>query len=143
MNNNIFTAVNKLIKINRGHKRLIDSRVATLGIHRTGHRILMYLARKGALPSQKKLAEHFEVTPAAITGALKRLEADGYIERKIGSDNRFNEIIITERGREVVERTRLLFSRIDDALFEGFSDREIIEFSDYLERIIGNMKDEV
>ncbi len=142
MDNNIFTAVNKLMKINREHKRLIDSEVAEIGIHRTQHRILMYIARNGNLPSQKKLSEYFEVTPSAITGSLQKLESDGYIERKLGEDNRFNEITITDKGRDVVERTREKFATVDDCLFRGFSDGEIIEFSEYLERILQNMKGE-
>ncbi len=142
MDNKIFTAINKLLKINREHKHMIDSQIAQIGIHRTQHRILMYLARKGDLPSQKTLAEHMEITPAAITGAVQKLESDGYIERKLGSDNRNNEITITEKGRETVERTRELFSAVDETLFVGFSDGEIEDFSKYLDRIIVNLKGE-
>ncbi len=142
MNNNVFTAVNKLLKINREHKKLIDSQIAEIGIHRTRHRILMYLARNGCLPSQKKLSEYFEVSPSAITGSLQKLESDGYIERSLGADNRFNEIKITEKGREVVEYTREKFSQVDNALFVGFSDDELGEFSAYLERILNNIKEE-
>ncbi len=142
MESNINIAVNKLMKVSRLHKRLIDSRVTEIGIHRTGHRILMHLARAGGLPSQKTLAEHFEITPAAITGALQKLENDGCIQRNIGTDNRFNEITITEKGREIVENTKKLFSMVDESLFEGFTDGEISEFSSYLERIITNLKGE-
>ncbi len=142
MEGKMFSVINRLMKINRGHKQLIDSRVAEIGIHRTQHRILMYLARKGRLPSQKQLAECFELTPAAISGAVGRLEADGYIKRELGPDSRFNEITITDSGMEIVERTREMFSRIDEHLFEGFSDEELEEFSVYLDRIILNMKGE-
>ncbi len=142
MNNKIYMAINKLIKINREHKRMIDSKVAEIGIDRTRHRILMYLGRTGNLPSQKQLAEYFEVTPAAITGALQKLESDCYIERKLGTDNRFNEITITEKGKDIVELTRELFSSVDDSLFLGFSEKEIDEFSEYLERISANMRGE-
>lgn len=141
-NNIIFEAVNRLIKINWSHKAKIDGKVAEIGIHRTQHRILMYLAKTGQLPSQKRLAECFGITPAAITGALQKLEADGYIERKLGEDNRFNEITITEKGREVVEKTKSMFAAVDEQLFQGFSKEEIVALSGYLERIIVNMKGE-
>ncbi len=142
MENKVFTAVNRLMKINRVHKHLIDTQVAGLGIHRTGHRILMYLAREGNLPSQKQLAERFEVSPASITGAVKRLEADGYLLRRTGSDNRFNELAITEKGRDMVERTRACFAAVDNRLFVEFTDAELTAFSGYLDRIIANMKGE-
>ncbi len=140
MNNEIFFAVNRLMKINREHKHIIDSQVADIGIHRTQHRILMHIARKGNLPSQKELAEHLDVTPAAISGALQKLESDKYIERKLGSDNRFNEITITEKGREIVEKTRERFSSVDNSLFRDFTPEELTLFSGYLERILVNMK---
>jgi len=88
------------------------------------------------------LAVCFGITPAAITGALQKLEADGYIERKLGEDNRFNEITITEKGRDVVEKTKSMFAAVDEQLFQGFSKEEIVALSGYLERIIVNMKGE-
>ncbi len=142
MNNSIFTAINKLMKINREHKHLIDSQIAEIGIHRTQHRILMYLVRNGSLPSQKTLAEQFEITPAAISGALQKLECDGYIERKMGLDCRFNEIAVTQKGRDVVEKTREMFAAVDDSLFFGFTDVEIDNLISYLDRMIVNIKGE-
>ena len=142
MENIHFNAINKLIKINCAHKHAVESQVAEIGIHRTQHRILMYLSNQGRLPSQKKLAESFGITPAAITGAVQRLETDGYIERSLGEDNRFNEVVITEKGREVVKKTKAIFGAIDQALFEGFSESEILAFTSYLDRILANQKGE-
>ncbi len=141
VDNKIYTAINKLMKINRQHKRLIDSQVTEIGIHRTQHRILMYLARNGNLPSQKQLADYFEVTPAAITGSLQKLEADGYIQRKLGADNRYNEVFITDAGKEIVERTRKLFAKVDNILFDGFSKDELAVFCQGLDRVINNLKE--
>ncbi len=140
---NVFSAVNMLINTNRMHKRIIESRVTSLfGIHRSQHIILMHLAYSEKCRSQKMLAEHLNITPAAVTGALKKLECDGYIERSTAEDNRYNEIKITELGKKVVEETQALFAEIDESLFSGFSDRELQEFTGYLERIQNNMKKE-
>lgn len=138
---NAFTAVNMLIRTNRMHKRLLDSTVcANIGLHRTQHIILMHLAKEKFLTSQKALAEHLNITAAAVTGALKKLEAGGYIERKaVCGDNRYNEITITELGRRVVEDSRAMFQKIDKSLFEDFSDVEILEFIGYLEKIQNNI----
>lgn len=140
--NNTFNAVNMLISTNRMHKRLIDSSVcANIGLHRTQHIILMHLSRKERLPSQKELAEHLNITPAAVTGALKKLEIGGYIERSAGDDNRFNEIFITELGKHVVEETKAMFSKIDTGMFSGFSSEELSILIGYLERMQKNMSD--
>jgi DNA-binding MarR family transcriptional regulator len=135
-------AIEMMIKTDHMHKALIDSRVHTLGIHRTQHRILMHLARHDKLPSQKELADHLDVTPAAITVALRKIENDGYVERTLGHDNRYNELRITEKGRELVKRTRRLFCEVDAAMFDGFTDEELDTYISCLEKLQTNIKEQ-
>ncbi len=104
--------------------------------------ILMTLAREKKCPSQKELAELFSISPAAVTGILKNLERDGYITRETGRDTRYNEIFITERGREVVETSRKKFREVDSSMFSGFSDGELQEYITMLEKIQANMEKE-
>lgn len=136
----ISSAVNIMIKTDRMHKQLLDNTVNAIGIHRTQHRILMHIARNNRLISQKSLAEHIGITPAAITGALKKLEKDGYIIRKQGTDNRFREVEITDAGKRVVSETREMFTKADTSLFEGFSDAELDGYVKYLEKISQNIQ---
>ena len=133
-------AIEMMIKTDHMHKALIDTRVRSLGIHRTQHRILMHLARHDKLPSQKELAEHLDVTQAAVTGALKKIEADGYVERTLGLDNRYNELRITDKGRELVKMTRRLFCEVDSSMFEGFTDDELDTYISCLEKLQGNIR---
>ena len=133
-------AIDMMVKTDHMHKALIDSRVHTLGIHRTQHRILMILARHDKLPSQKELAEYLNVTPAAITIALKKIENDGYVEKTLGQDNRYNEIRITEKGRELVKKTRKIFTEADESMFVGFTDEELDSYISCLERLQENIK---
>ena len=133
-------AVDMMIQTDRMHKALIECRIKDIGIHRTQHKILMRLSFCGRLPSQKELAEHLGITPAAVTGALKKLEADGYVERSLGDDNRFNELLITEKGRALVELTKKKFSEVDTSVFEGFSAEELACYIEFLNKIQENMK---
>ena len=135
----ISSAVNIMIKTERMHKHLFDHTVMDIGIHRTQHRILMYIARNKKLGSQKVLADHIGITPAAITGAIKKLEADGYVRRMQGSDNRYREVELTESGRAIVEKTKELFFNIDTSLFDGFSEEELDGYIAYLEKIQSNI----
>jgi DNA-binding MarR family transcriptional regulator len=133
-------AVDMMIRTDRMHKSMIDSRVKEIGIHRPQHRILMHLARCEKLPSQKELAERLDITPAAVTGALKKIEQSGYIERTLGHDNRYNEIKITDKGRALVNRTRELFSEADISMFEGFTESELEIYIACLEKLQSNIK---
>ena len=136
----ISSAVNIMIKTDRMHKHLLESEVSKIGLHRTQHRILMHIARHGKLLSQKSLAEHIGITPAAVTGLLKKLERDGYVERVQGDDNRYNEVKVTELGKRVVEDSFKMFSQLDTSLFEGFSDSELDGYIRCLTKIQENIR---
>lgn len=138
--NMLFRSIEAMMHVNRLHKALIDHRVRDIGVHRTQHRILMRLAKCDRAPSQKELAEHLDITPAAVTLALKKIESDGYIKRTLGKDTRFNEIEITERGRELVRLTRERFSEADVSMFDGFSEEELSTYLKCLEKIEENIK---
>lgn len=133
-------AIEMMIRTDHMHKAMIDLRVRGMGIHRTQHRILMHLARNDKLPSQKELAEHLDITPAAVTGALKKIEKDGYVERTLGHDNRYNELRITDKGRELVNLTREIFAEVDTSMFEGFSDAELDSYISSLEKLQANIR---
>ena len=137
---NLSLAVDMMIRTDHMHKAMIDSRAKEIGIHRTQHRILMHLARHDKLPSQKELAEHLDITPAAVTGALKKIERDGYIERTMGQDNRYNEIKITEKGRAIVKLTKKIFSEADLSIFSGFTSEELETYISFLEKLQENIK---
>ncbi len=142
MEEKFLQAMRKMIKIQKTHRAFIDSKVSAFGIHTTQHRVLMYVARKGNLLSQKELALHLEITPAAVTQILQKLELDGYIERTLGADNRFNEIRITNLGKDIVNKTKKIFSDVDKSLFKDFSESEMDAFISFLERIYENAERE-
>ncbi len=121
-------------------KALFESRLKTTGLYGTQHRILMHLACHNKLKSQKELADHLQITPAAVTGALKKLQADGYIDKSLGRDNRFNEIEITEKGSEVVRLSKEIFDSTERSVFDGFSDEELDMYILCLEKLKRNIK---
>ena len=140
MESKVSEAVCMMMKTGRMHKALLDSRVSSLGIHRTQHMILMQLDGQDKLPSQKELAKRLDVTPAAVTGAIKKMEKDGYVERTLGHDNRFIELRITEQGRELVRRSYKLFCEADELMFAGFSQSELDAYISCLAKLQANIK---
>ena len=144
--------VHSFIMANITHRRAIDRWAISLGvdpesanagIHRGQHRMLMYLSKCKTTPSQKDLAKHFEISPAAVAVSLKKLESEGYIKREKcseRSDSRFNEIKITELGRTVVSESCKYFRHVDSQAFKGFSDEELALFTSLLERVQENLK---
>ena len=138
MNEKYTKAVVAMIKANRKHRRVIESIVESTGIHRSQHQLLMHIARNNRFDSQKKIAACMGISPAAVTNCLSTLDKLGYITRHSGEDGRYNEIEITDAGKEIVERSRAKFSQIDAEIFSGFSDEEIAMVEDFLSRIENN-----
>ena len=139
-NNLLEEAIATMIRNDRMHRALIDERIHPIGSNRTAHMMLMHLSRKERCPSQRELADHLRVTPAAVTGILKKLEADGLICREEGRDCRYHEISLTEEGRGVVERSRAIFADVDHSLFEGFTEAELATYLALMQKMNANMQ---
>ena len=65
------------------------------------------------------------------------------IKRKIASDNRYNEISVTERGKKLLEETKNKFMAIDRSLFENFTDEEIENYISYMEKMQKNIEKQI
>ncbi len=136
-------AIFTFIATDKLHRRAIERRATEIGLHRSQHRMLMYLSRCDTTPSQKDLAEHFDISPAAVAVTLKKLESDGYIERgkcSCRQDSRFNEIKITELGRDATLQSIKYFKHIDELSFKDFSDSELEELISLLNRMQDNLR---
>jgi len=135
--------IHAFIKADILHRRVIEQWATDAGMHRSQHRMLMYLTKCGDTPTQKDIAKNFDISPAAVAVTLKKLESDGYIERvkcADRSDSRFNEIKITDRGRNAAMQSRIYFQHVDCEAFKDFTDEELDLFSALLERMQANLK---
>ncbi|MBQ3017268.1 MAG: MarR family transcriptional regulator [Clostridia bacterium] len=139
--NEIINVIRQMISVNRMHKRAIETVVDDIGIHRSKHQVLMKLAKRETVRSQKEIAEELGITQAAMTVSLSKLERDGLIARTTGKDNRYNEISITEKGREIVEKSREYFTVIDRKTLAGLTQEELSCLSVCFEKIQNNLKE--
>lgn len=132
-------AMHMFLKCNRLHHAKAESRVSALGLHRSQHGMLLTVNFNSNI-SQKELAKRMEISPAAVTVTLKKLEAQGFIERfQLESDSRVNNITVTEKGKNIIQQTGVIFDEIDAKTFEGFSDEELDILLGYLSRISQNL----
>ena len=136
-------AVRLMVCNARMHKKLFDFRLKDIGIHRSAFAILHKIALSGGVPSQKALAENLGITPAAVTSMLKKLEKCGYIERKCAEDNRYNLVMVTHRGEEILIQTKNTFFEADHLLFDGFSDSEIESYIKCQEKLKSNIEKQI
>ena len=139
-NESLKASMHKIMRVSRLHRAIFEKRVSALGIHHSQHHLLVHLACCNELPNQKKIAEHLKISPAAVTVSLKKLERAGFVERGASFDARENKIIITQKGKDMVESGKEIFSQIDQSVFSDVSDEELERFNEYLDKIIRNLE---
>ncbi len=101
--------------------------------------ILEYII-KNENRTQRELSEAMGVTPPSIATSIKRMSKAGLIEKNDDDmDSRINRINITSLGREVSEKCRKDFDKVDERMFQGFSQEECDILAGYLDRLIVNL----
>lgn len=134
----LMTLAHAFIRANRLHRVCCERLMAKLDMHRSQNMILMNLANQEHKISQKELADRMNISPAAVAVMVKKLEKSGFISKKSSQgDSRFNEITITDKGRETVQITHQYFLDVDKTMFHGISEDEL----NVLERCVVKMAD--
>ena len=83
-----------LIHVLHMHRAAAEKASEDIGLYRSQHMMLKYLIHLPYEPTQKQIAEALEISPAAVTVTLKKLESGGYISRK--ASERKEEILTYE-----------------------------------------------
>lgn len=132
--------IRKLICVNRMHMTVTENYVRQLGVHRSQHHMLMAIGAYSGI-SQKEIAQHMEISPAAVAVSLKKLELSGLIKKQSSSgDSRVNNIRLTEKGIEMAQKSCDTFEAIDAYILRDFSDEEKQTLCDLLDRMKNNLK---
>ena len=122
-------------------KRSIAKKVEKTGVYRSQHRLLMILGKHPDC-SQTELAERLEISPAAVAVSLKKLEKSGFISRQCQeNDNRVNQVVITEKGWKTIDLSTQYFREMENAFLNDFSEEELKQLQNFLERMIKNGED--
>lgn len=75
--------------------------------------------------SQQELSEKLVVTKSNVVGLVDRMERQELVERKAHpTDRRFNQIVITQKGRELVEKVGIHYYKEVDRMMAGLSEPE-------------------
>lgn len=133
--------IRRLICVNRMHMTVTENSVRQLGVHRSQHHMLMAIGAKSGI-SQKDIATHMEISPAAVAVALKKLESAGLVERQASEDDsRINNIRLTQLGEDITKQSRDAFDAIDASILKDFSDEDKETLCTLLDRMKQNLKE--
>ena len=102
--------------------------------------IIIYLIRSEGLVTQRMIEKALHVSNPTVTGLLNRLEAKGFLERKVSEkDARFKYIVLTEKARKVDKEILSKLEENERELFSFLTDEECEELRILLRKIDINL----
>jgi DNA-binding MarR family transcriptional regulator len=92
-------------------------------------------ARDGAI--QQELGSAMGIDPSTMVSLIDQLESAGLAKRRpCARDRRAREVVITAKGRRLLERARRLISEVDDDVLSGLTASERSELVTLLRRAL-------
>lgn len=130
----------QLINLCRLHGKRADQALERLGVFRGQGILLMILSHHDGL-THSEIAEKLEISPAAATKVIKRMEQQQYVKRVPDqNDERVSRVFLQPAGTALTERIHQTFSWVDHTMFGNFSEEDIALFSQFLTRAGQNLQ---
>jgi MarR family transcriptional regulator, multiple antibiotic resistance protein MarR len=115
-----------------------DPEISALEVTAAQYVIIVTLAEQEA-NSSAQLCKSFSYDPGAMTRMVDRLEAKGLVLRRRRTDDRRQiDLELTEAGKALYPKMKLLSMQSQNRFLRGFSKAEVRELEGYLSRILGN-----
>lgn len=134
----------QLVYLNRLIKRKMEKETQgeLMKISMANGHVLFYLyENRNRDIFQKDFEEDFEITRSTASKILSLMETKGLVERSaVEGDARLKKITMTEKGEEMRHKIIAGKKRIEKQLIGGFSQEELDQLSEYLQRMKENVK---
>jgi DNA-binding MarR family transcriptional regulator len=91
--------------------------------------------------THSEIAERLEISPAAVTKVIKRLEEQNMLKRQPDpKDDRISRVFIQPEGKRMADNIRNIFIQLDERMFQGFSEEELEQLHGFLLRMQSNLQ---
>ena len=129
-----------LMHVCRTRSKTADQFMDQNNLYRGQGLMIMFISEHDGL-THSEIAEKLNISPAAATKVIKKLEGQGYLQRcSDASDERISRVFLMPEGKLVIEGIQKSFKRLDKITFENFSDADLDKFREYLTRILNNFQ---
>ena len=120
-----------------------DRRVVSLGLTRSQWWVLTYVYRDQGL-TQSELADHLEVGKVALGNLIDRLEAKGWVERRLDQkDRRIKRIFLTKDVMPIIEAMREPAQDLYETIVSGMTKKQQETLVDLLLKVRRNLSEDV
>ncbi len=130
-----------LIHTDKLHRNLVEKRMSKLGLHRSQHIMLLCILGFDTPPTQRDIAAALGLSAATVAVTIKKLEASEFVEKaRSDGDSRCNRILITEKGKKILESAHVIFDSIDSSTFAEITDEELDVFVAVFDKMQQNLR---
>ncbi|MBQ1289471.1 MAG: MarR family transcriptional regulator [Erysipelotrichaceae bacterium] len=130
-------------KISVSQKAGMDASLSAYNLTSSQLHVLFLLDRSGGEMTQKTLEEALGVSHPTVVGLVSRLEKQGFITTETDPDDRrHKKILPTEKALNLKEELSRARRENERKMTSGFSDKELKQLNEYLQRIYANISDE-
>ena len=89
---------------------------------------------------QKTIESDFCIKRSTVTTILQLMEKKGYIRRAaVEGDARLKQIFLTEQGKEIAVRTKIMIEHMENAVIEGIAEDKLDIFYEVAQKLVANM----
>ncbi len=108
-------------------------------IYRGQGMMMMFISQHEGL-THSEIADKLNISPAATTKVIKRLEEEGYVQRRSDEkDERVSRVFMQENGRAAISAIQDSFKKLDEQTFQDFKDEDLDHLETYLHHILTNL----
>ena len=102
-----------------------------------------FAAQQGGSAPQTELTEFMRLKAPTVNGILGRMEEKELLLRLTDrQDGRRKLVVLTEKGKSLLEQTRQAFAEAEDVMRRGFTQAEAAQLQGLLERLRQNLKED-
>ena len=141
MNNNGGYLINQIQKISsRKFNELLKEK--NIDEFNGSQGVILYSLWNNKELTIKEIGKITGLAKTSLTSMLDRMEEKGLIRRKDNSeDKRSIKIMLTDKAKELEKDYNDISNKMSNTFYKNFSDKEIKEIENYLERIISNLEE--
>ena len=125
--------------------RIFDRMLAASGIDEFNGaqgRILYVLWQNDEI-SISSLSAQTSLANTTLTAMLDRMESLGLVVRKPDTKERRNRLIaLTEKAKSLQDDYDRISQQMNELYYTGFTEKEIVQFESYLQRVLNNLEKE-
>lgn len=125
-----------IAQTSRQWRRVIDRQLQPYGLTEATWLPLLHIARAKTPMHQKDLAESIALDASSVVRLLDTLQAQGFIERREGSDRRAKEIHLTYAGFERVQQVEGISRQVRESALSSLEEQEIEWVNALLEQVL-------